>query len=86
MNKPELAKVALDLRSAMELHGDSIDVQYLLGDQRFRRMVEDAIHERINEPVEPGFGRWMVESDIRSVKEVSANLSKFYLLLIGDDY
>ena len=79
-----LAAASKQMMVVMNRHMDNPDVQYLLSNSRFMKLLEDAVEMRISQPVVLGLERWALESNIRSCEDVNSVLTVLYFLFRGE--
>ena len=84
INTEALAAAARKMTALLEVHKNNVDVQYLLSNERFMRLVDDAANQRIFQPVDLGLERWVLESNIRSCNDIRSVISELYFLFRGE--
>jgi hypothetical protein len=83
LNIDLLSKVAGRLLISMRENKSHPDVRELFENARFMRILSQAIDHEINVPIDLGMGRWLLESNLRDIPELSSLFSTLYLALQG---
>lgn len=78
-----LSVIAEHLLASLHRHQSHPDVAELLRNARFTEILRQAICREVTVPMDLGMGRWLLESNLRDIPEVSTLFSAFYLALKG---